>query len=263
MTYKRFGLITFCFLLLLGALTKNDQFMAAVSYLVYPAVKVQNSLHEWLRDRELRLRDNAELINRIQTLEHECDMVREENIMLHSTGAYYDSVAEVISFKERYESQARILVQIIGRVLTDRDHYILVDAGKNRTITRNMVALYHNAIIGVVEEVYPRYAKVRLVTDKRCKVSVSCVGTGGSGIHKGTNNTQMTEIAYMSHLATVLVGDRVVSSGEGAIFPQGFLVGSIDSYERDGLYHRIAVVPAVDIATIRYCDLIASHGIIE
>lgn len=262
-TYKRVSVILFCSMCFIAIVTKNQHFSDAVSYVLYPVIKIQQGVQEWLQARELRAKENAELTSRIQLLQEECDVLREENNMLHATSAHYDDIAEIVSFKERYASSARTLVHIIGRVFTDNDHYVLIDAGKDQNVSRNMVALYHNAIVGVVEEVYPRYAKIRLVTDKRCKISVSCIGTGGTGIHKGKNNNQETEISYMSHLAHVLVGDRVVSSGEGALFPQGFLVGNISAYERDGLYYRITVTPGVDVTAIQYCDLIAPHALTE
>jgi rod shape-determining protein MreC len=50
--------------------------------------------------------------------------------------------------------------------------------------------------------------------------------------------------------ADVKVGDRVVTSGVDGIYPKGFLVGEIQSVERDAGEFRIKVRPAVDFSSL-------------
>jgi len=52
---------------------------------------------------------------------------------------------------------------------------------------------------------------------------------------------------YVSEVADIVVGDVVMTSGIDRIFPKGFIIGQVESLERNGTaYKRIVVRPAVD-----------------
>jgi rod shape-determining protein MreC len=46
------------------------------------------------------------------------------------------------------------------------------------------------------------------------------------------------------------VGDRVVTSGQDGIFPQGFLLGQVSQINGAGKAREIVVAPAVDFARL-------------
>ncbi len=47
-----------------------------------------------------------------------------------------------------------------------------------------------------------------------------------------------------------MVGDRVVTSGQDGIYPQGFLIGHVSEINGKGKTREIVVVPAVDFSHI-------------
>ena len=50
--------------------------------------------------------------------------------------------------------------------------------------------------------------------------------------------------------------EKIYSSGQGTVFPKGFLVGEIESFEPSGLYYAIKIKLALNIAELEYCYLI-------
>lgn len=49
----------------------------------------------------------------------------------------------------------------------------------------------------------------------------------------------------------VVAGDVVVTSGIDGLYPEGFILGTVERVARgDGLYHEIAVRPAVDFSRL-------------
>jgi rod shape-determining protein MreC len=67
----------------------------------------------------------------------------------------------------------------------------------------------------------------------------------------GGDREQPLRMDYVSNLADVKVGDRVVTSGIDGIFPRGFVIGSVERVERgSGLYKQIWLRPAVDFTSI-------------
>ena len=56
---------------------------------------------------------------------------------------------------------------------------------------------------------------------------------------------------YVSGVADVKVGDRVVTSGIDGIYPKGFVIGQIESIQRGaGEFSAIMVRPAVDFSSL-------------
>jgi rod shape-determining protein MreC len=59
------------------------------------------------------------------------------------------------------------------------------------------------------------------------------------------------ELDYVPLQADVRVGDRIVTAGIDGIYPRGIPVGTVASVEPGGqLFHKIALVPAVDFGSL-------------
>jgi rod shape-determining protein MreC len=52
--------------------------------------------------------------------------------------------------------------------------------------------------------------------------------------------------------ADIRVGDTIISSGLGEVYPKGLLIGTVISVQQQsyGLFHEVEVQPAVDFATL-------------
>lgn len=230
---------------------------AVSSCFVYPVLRIQQSLIEpmqqWVGNR-VRF---AELQQKYVALADERAQLMAENIALKSGNHYMRSISELLTFKKRYEKTGEHVVQVLARHLSADNQFFLVNAGSRHGVQKDMVALYGNCLIGRVAHVYPWYCKVYLITDQQCKVAAVCVKTGATGIHEGLNSELQTALSHVSHLEKIEVGDTLISSGEGLVFPQGFGLGTIVAAERGDLVYTITIKPLLDFNTVRYCTLLA------
>ena len=225
------------------------------SYVLYPVVIVQQKVVTPVKAFFERKRTVQELEQQIQAMRQEKETLLGETIALRAALHYADDIKEVAEFKKSYENCEGMVVQIIAKNISDQSHFILIDAGLNKGVEKDMVAVYKNGLVGRVDEVYPLYSKVVLITDTACKVAASCAQTHADGIHEGCNRENKCVLNRVSHLAKVQEGDMVLSSGEGLIFPKGFALGKVKSYAPDGLVYRIEIEPLFDIRTLNYCFL--------
>jgi len=245
---------------------------AVSSCILYPLLRVQQLVVEpitnWL-GRSVTIR---ELENTVEILKKKYDDVFAENIALKAINHYADETKELRDFNKKYVLSRGHVVQILARHFSPNNQFFLVDAGSSHGIQKDMVALYGNAIVGRVVQVYPWYCKVCLITDVDCKIAALCLPAsarpdtlgakkGASGIHEGTNNTTQTVMRYVSHLETVNVGDDVFSSGEGLVFPKGFALGKVTAADKGDLFYTITIQPALDFQVLRYCTLVAKEDI--
>lgn len=229
------------------------------SCFLYPVLRIQKSLIEPMQQWVGNRTSFAQLQQKYAALHDERVQLIAENIALKSSNHYVRSTAELLTFKKRYEKTGERLVQVLARHLSADNQFFLVNAGSRQGVQKDMVALYGNCLLGRVAHVYPWYCKVYLITDSQCKVAAVCTKTGATGIHEGLNNELNTALSHVSHLEKVEVGDTLISSGEGLVFPQGFGLGTIISAERGDLVYTITVKPLVDFNTVRYCTLLAKN----
>lgn len=230
-----------------------------VSWCTYPFILAQNKIVVPLQEAVQRRKTVEELTSLLQKNEQELEAVRAENIVLKATEAHIQQLAEMNSFAQRYATEHMVATQVILKQFSDENHFFIVDAGANRGIVKDMIAVYNNCLVGRVIEVYPWYAKVLLITDRMSKVPVLCVATQTQGIHEGENNVAHTKLEFVSHLQPLKQGDLIVSSGDGLVYPKGFALGTVGEFSLNslGLNYIVSVIPALNVREINHCYLVA------
>jgi rod shape-determining protein MreC len=72
---------------------------------------------------------------------------------------------------------------------------------------------------------------VVLVGDPNCPVAAALAETGETGIIRGASGGDvhgtLVDLSYLSRSALVRAGQRVVTSGQGGVFPAGIPVGEV------------------------------------
>jgi rod shape-determining protein MreC len=256
----------------------HQGFKSFSSCCLYPLLRVQQLCVEPISRWMNRSVSIAELETTIENLQKKYDDLCAENVALKGMHQYADETRELRTFNKRYTQKSGCVAQVLARHFSLNNQFFLLNAGGAHGIKKDMVALHCNAIVGKVVEVYPWYCKVSLITDVDCKVAALCRSYGAkglpysakaskglqknvSGIHEGANDISRTNMRYVSHLDIVHVGDDVLSSGEGLVFPKGFSLGKVISADKGELFYTIVVQPSLDLQTLCYCTLIAKEDI--
>ena len=235
---------------------KTGVFENVISYTAYPVVLFQGKLSNFFNNYNLKNQTVEKLITDLECERNEKEELLRENIQLKSSLGYLEQVKELIEFRKRYNLNSSMTAQIIMKQIANNNQICFIDKGSNAGITKDMIAIYKNCLLGRVIEVYPTYSKIIYITDKLCKVAAYCFKTGAIGIHNGLNQTNVTELKYVNHLSNLIEDDFVISSGEGLIFPQGYVLGKITKFTKDGIEYKVNVKPLIDIQSINFCQLI-------
>jgi rod shape-determining protein MreC len=225
----------------------------ALSSLSYPILQTQNFLvNAFSSSRKQGIKN---LLNELETLTRERDALLKEHITLKAFERTVADTADLRNFMKRYRSDFLAIVPILLRNFVGENFY-LIDAGENYGIKRDMIALYENTIVGKVTQVYPHYSKVLLITDPKCFVASFCASNSVKGIYHGLKKGFAT-LSYVDERDQVLVGDIVLSSGEGGLFPRGFGLGTITNVDKSGYGLSIEIEPLFDLKKILYCCIVS------
>lgn len=172
---------------------------------------------------------------------------------------------EIILMEERLKKlyalqpKSGIVAQIIGRDPSSWFKCLLVDKGHTAGVKKDMVAIGIGGVVGRIIDVATHTAKILLITDPNSAVDVLIQRSRAQGILEG-NVEDYCVIKYVPKAEDIQVGDTVLTSGIGGIFPKGLLVGTIRRVDkkRAGIFQYVEVSPAVDFAKLE--ELLLIHG---
>ncbi len=107
---------------------------------------------------------------------------------------------------------------------------VLVDAGSRDGVARGQAATTGEGLVGRVSEVGERTARILLLTDLNSHVPVVLEGSHQRAMLDGDNSDQPL-LVYVPPKTEVKVGDRILTSGSGGVFPPDLPVGEVASVD--------------------------------
>jgi rod shape-determining protein MreC len=103
-----------------------------------------------------------------------------------------------------------------------------------------------------------RAAKVQLLIDSDAAAGVLVERSRAQGVLVGTGADRL-RLDHVPATADVKIGDRVVTSGIEGIYPKGFAIGQIESFERRaGEFNAVMVRPAVEFSNLEAVLVVTS-----
>ena len=126
---------------------------------------------------------------------------------------------------------------------------VLIDRGSRNGVQRNQAVLDDYGIVGQTIHVGPWSAEVLMITDPEHDLPVQIARTGFRTIAVGTGDPTSLALPYLPANADVRVGDVLVTSGLGGIFPAGYPVGRVSQI------HRGAVQPLAQVLAQPFAHL--------
>ena len=126
---------------------------------------------------------------------------------------------------------------------------VFINRGTDHKVKKNLPVMTDAGVVGHVIQASPKASKVLLITDSRSAIDSLFQETRESGVTVGIGE-DICEMKFVPISAMVSVGDKVISSGLGGIFPKGFTVGVVVNVVREEqeLFQNIMVAPSADLS---------------
>jgi rod shape-determining protein MreC len=139
---------------------------------------------------------------------------------------------------------------------------LTVNRGRADHVTRLTAVIAPDGLIGRVVDVRPGASIVQVLTDPASTVGALVVRTRTQGIVEGEPRGTLRLKFMARDGGGIQVGDLVVTSGAGGLFPRGIPVGRVRAVDDRGsaLFSYANLTPAVDFARIDEVLLIVGEG---
>jgi len=151
------------------------------------------------------------------------------------------------------------LTYITGVVLADSGspfrQSVLLNIGAHDGIVEGWATMDGIGLVGRISGVAKNTARVILATDASSRIPAIIQPSGQTAIVAG-DNSAAPPIDFLENPDLVRPGDRVVSSGDGGVFPAGLLIGQITA-DPGG---RLRVRLSADYERLKFLRVLRHYG---
>ncbi|MDP5335236.1 MAG: rod shape-determining protein MreC [Paracoccaceae bacterium] len=151
------------------------------------------------------------------------------------------------------------LTFVTGVVLADSGspfrQSVLLNVGARDGIVDGWATMDGIGLVGRISGVGRDTSRVILLTDPASRIPATIQPSGQTAIVQG-DNTAAPPISFLEDPDLVRPGDRVVSSGDGGVFPAGLLIGQVAA-DPGG---RLRVILAADYERLEFLRVLRNPG---
>lgn len=207
-----------------------------------------------------------EVIDRLVYLSTTRTTLREENVQLKQQLQELEMAVQRLNFLEnendrlrqllgsdvRQESR-RMAAEVVSVATDPFSHQVVINKGSTNGVYEGQPVLDNRGIVGQIISVGRGTARVLLISDQSHAMSLRAERNDIRVLARGTGDLQQLELMYIPHSSELEVGDKLMSSGLGGVFPEGYPVAEITSLNRDERlqYARVLARPYAQLDRIR------------
>ncbi len=144
---------------------------------------------------------------------------------------------------------------------TNRQHnYITLDKGKIHGLTSDMAVVSSNGVVGLTKSVSENFSVVLSMLNLDFMVSGKIKKNGYFGpVSWDGIRADRVILTDIPHHVELSVGDTIVTSGYGEVFPEGCLIGIIEDFRlKGGNYYEIDIRLSTDFRNLENVQVIKS-----
>ena len=173
--------------------------------------------------------------------------LREQNVTLRAENARLIQWHTVARNLAAENERLRGLLQFVpdsatqfisARVIADSGgtfvRSMLVNAGRRDGVRNGLPVVVGEGLIGRIVDVGDRVSRLLLIDDLNSRIPVA-VGPDRERAVLAGDNSLRPKLIYLAANAQIAKGARIVTSGQGGVFPPGIPVGVVSSIDANGV----------------------------
>ena len=166
----------------------------------------------------------------------EIEELRAKNLEANEFEAENQRLRALVDYKQSATQFDLLAARVIGRDTATWSSAIIINRGSADGVENDMTVVTELGLVGHISEAGINTSKVQLILDPRSSVGtlVQRPESRVAGIVEGDiNNPTMPRMVNIPKNSDVIVGDMIVTSGFGGIYPKGLIVGKIKEIQNE------------------------------
>ena len=175
-----------------------------------------------------------ELVEENAVLREEVEELRAQIYDSTEREEMYAWMAGFLEMKRVHQDFKMFASSVTGRESGNYSRVLTLDAGENAGIEVNMPVVTSEGVVGRITEVGSGWSRVTTVLESGTLIGAYVERTNEVGVCEGEfglSGEGLLRLNYLKADTSAQVGDRVLSSGYGSVYPRGLVIGFIESME--------------------------------
>lgn len=197
-----------------------------------------------------KMKDSVDLYKEKERLSVEVAELRSKVIQFDEITRENERLRLLLDFEAQNDFDG-VSAQVIGRDMSPFNDFVIINKGTKDGVDVGVVLISHEGLVGHVVSAGDHHARAILLSDSKARVSAIVQDTREAGILEGTPMS-LLKLKHLDISSTVKVGDIIVTSGFGDIYPKGIPVGRVETIgnERNKLSLYALVSPFVEFSKL-------------
>lgn len=155
----------------------------------------------------------------------------------------------------------KILAQVVAWDASSDFRVIRINKGLADGVRLQSPVITSDGLVGYIYRLTDHFADILTVLDSNNRVDGLVQRIRAHGIVEGFNN-EKSIMKYVSRAEPIILGDLVITSGLGNIYPKGIRVGKVSRIEREsyGITQNVEITPAVDFGRLEEVVILVAEG---
>jgi rod shape-determining protein MreC len=200
-----------------------------------------------VRQENIRLRDEIKELNgRIVAAEE--DVLARQRLM------------KLLDMKNAVRMPT-LAASVSGEDLNSWFRTVMIDRGSTSGIAEGMPVVAADGVVGQIVKVASGSSRVLLLTDHSSGIAATIQRSRARGVVKGKGEG-LCSLEFTTREEDVKVGDMVVTSGIGGVFPKGLPIGEVTMVKRGeyGIFQTVTIRPSVNLAHLEEVLVVLRSG---
>jgi rod shape-determining protein MreC len=197
--------------------------------------------------------DNVRLRNRVAELE-------ESNLQYREALVASGHLQQIAAMRDEFEIPM-LPSEVVGLDVMPWFRSVLVDRGGAHGVRAGNPVITAEGVVGLVTATSRHAAKTMLLLDRQSAIDGIVQRSRARGIVRGRGTDQL-EFEFVVRGGDVVVGDVVITSGLGGVYPKGLRIGEVVeiSDPAGSLLQTANLRPAVDFGRLEQVFLMMRRG---
>ena len=159
-----------------------------------------------------------------------------------------------------------IAAKVVKTSVAQQHNLMTINKGSKDGVAVDMAVISPTGTAGVVKVVSENYSIVLPLINVEYRVSSKFRNNDYFGtLQWDTQNYKYASLLGIEKHVDVAIGDTIVTSGYGAIYPEGVMIGKIMTIEsgEEGVFHDLKVELATDYKSLTYVYVISNNTMPE
>lgn len=250
----------------LSAMGLSSYMKSAVNIAVMPFQKAFNYVADAIDGFASYFTEFDRLAEENENLKAELEELREKSYDAVEMENDYKWLSEYLELKREHTDFIMTPANITGRESGNYMTVFTLDRGTAHGIKTGMPVITSDGVVGYIAEVGVNWSKVKTLLEATVSIGVYVERSGEIGLVTSDyvmSRENICEMKYLSDDADVEIGDRVLTSGYGTVYPRGLVLGYVSDIKHDDYSQSTIayITPSAELSDLMRVMIITDYEI--